>query len=140
MAHHASDVDPVGGSNESVLLPHGLLQHLRPERFVKVRRGGKVPGDVDRAFLLDTVGGGWRASAIDEVDGGSRSSRIDEVGGGWRASRIDDVGIDRRSSRIDTVSDAQRAPLCAESANAGTPPNGTSRRTQTRLPRNTLAP
>ena len=53
---------------------------------------------------------------------------------------IDNIGIDRRSFLIDTVSDAQRAPLCAESANAGTPPNGTSRRTQTRLPRNTLAP
>jgi len=119
-----------------VLLPHGLRQHLGPERFVKVRRGGKVSRDVDRAFLLDAVDGGWSASRITSVDGGWSASCIDSVG----IDNVDSVDIDGRDSRIDTVSDAQRAPLCAESANAGTPPNGTSRRTQTRLPRNTLAP
>jgi len=79
VAHHASDVDPVGGSNESVLLPHGLRQHLSPERFVKVRRGGKVPGDVDLAFLLGMVDAGWRASRIGIVDAGWRASCIDSV-------------------------------------------------------------
>jgi hypothetical protein len=111
-----------------VLLPHGLRQHLGPERFVKVGRSGKVSRDVDRAFLLGAVDGGWRASRIDSVDGGWRASRIDSVDGGWSASRIDSVDIDSididsidgRYSRIDTVSDAQRAPLCTESASAGT--------------------
>jgi hypothetical protein len=117
-----------------VLLPHGLRQHLGPERFVKVRRGGKVSGDVDLAFLLGAVDGGWRSSRIDSVDGGWSGSRIDSVHRGWRSSRIDSDGIDDvdsvdvdgSDSRIDTVSDAQRAPLCTESASAGTPHRGTS--------------
>ena len=119
VADHASDVDAIRGGNEPVLLLHGLRQHLRPERFVKVRRGGKVSGDVDRAFLLGSVDGGWSASCIDGVDGGWSASCIDGVG-------IDSVGIDRRNSRIDTVSDAQRAPLCTEPESAGTPHSGTS--------------
>jgi hypothetical protein len=105
-----------------VLLPHGLSQHLGPERFVKVRRGGKVSRDVDRAFLLGSVDGGWRASPIDSAGGGWSGSCIDSDG----IDNVDNVGIDGRDSRIDTVSDAQRAPLCTESASAGTPHSGTS--------------
>jgi hypothetical protein len=105
-----------------VLLAHGLRQHLGPERFVKVRRGGKVSRDVDRAFLLGAVNGGWRACRIDSVGGGWSPSCIDSVG----IDNVDSVDIDGRDSRIDTVSDAQRAPLCTESASAGTPHRGTS--------------
>jgi hypothetical protein len=34
----------------------GLHDHVVPEGFVKVRRGGKVPGDIGRGFPTARVG------------------------------------------------------------------------------------
>jgi hypothetical protein len=127
VADDASDVDPVRGGNEAVLLSHGLGQDLGPERLVQVRRRGKVSGDVDRAFLLGAVGGGWGAFQIEEAAGGVSASPTDSDGiRSVGIDSVDGVGIDGRGSRIDTVSDAQRAPLCTQSASAGTPHSGTS--------------
>jgi hypothetical protein len=98
VTHHGADVDAIGRGDEPVLLMQGLRNNLIPECFVKIRRGGEKPGDVDSA-LLYTVG--WLR----------RTTPIDVVGGLRRNSPIDTVGRVRSVFLIDTVGDVQRASL-----------------------------
>jgi len=75
MTHDAADVDAVGRGNEAVLLVQGLHDHLVPERFVQVRRGGKESGDVGRGFPTGGAGvvplGLRTVEAVSDVQRGS---------------------------------------------------------------------